>query len=66
MTYYGLNMGDTLTEYDIISAITSLEGVDTIVPYIANTNGEYERFSKIVCQQNEVVYAENVEVIFRE
>ena len=65
MTYYGLNMGDTLTEYDIISAITSIEGVDTIVPYIANTNGEYERFSKIICQKNEVVYAENIEVIFR-
>lgn len=65
-TFYGLSMGETLSESDVISAITSLEGIDSVVPYIANENGEYERFSKLICQDNEVIYVEHIEVIFRE
>ena len=66
MDYLGYNLGETLKESDIISALTSLDGVSNVIPYIANNNGQYVRFSEITCQKEEVVRLTNVIVEFRD
>lgn len=66
MTFPGYRMGETVNEFDLISSIQSVDGVTSCIPELMDTNGEYNRFSSIINQYNEVVYLNNVEVVFRE
>lgn len=65
MTFVGYRMGETVNEFDLISAVQSVDGVTSCVPELMDTNGEYNRFSSIINQFNEVVYLNNVEIVFR-
>lgn len=65
MFFMGYNLGESLKESDIISALKSLEGVDSVTPYIANKEGEYDRFKKIPCQPNQVVRILDIVIEFR-
>lgn len=66
MDFIGYSLGETLKETDIISALTSIEGIASVTPYIANVYGQYVRFSEITCQKEEVVRLTNVIVEFRD
>ena len=66
MEFEGYNIGETVTETEIISAITSIDGVINCVPELMGDNGEYYRFGKIINQPNQVAYLNNIEIVFRE
>ena len=65
MYFLGYNLGQSPKESEIISALNSLEGVKSVTPYIANKDGEYDRFKKIPCQPNQVVRILDIIVEFR-
>lgn len=65
MSFMGYKLGQSLKEGEIISALNSLDGVTSVIPYIANKQGEYARFKEIVCQLNQVVRIVDIVVEIR-
>ena len=65
MGFLGYNLGQSLKESEIISALNALEGINSVTPYIANKEGEYDRFKKIPCQPNQVVRILDIVIEFR-
>lgn len=66
MSFMGYSLGESLNENDIISALTALNGVTSVTPYIANKAGEYSRFKSLVCQSNQVFRIIDIVVEIRE
>lgn len=65
MEFEGYNMGDTVNENEIINAVISVDGVNSVIPELLKSDGSYNRFSKIVNQENEVPFLNSLEIVFR-